>query len=70
MKREVAIDAIIFGPNVIGVYATPDAVTVLVEFGTIAPVPEFNNMYRLTVDKRFDFEEVVKYVKSYGMGNE
>lgn len=65
MQREVAITAALADQNIIYLYATPDAASDFQRFGQVEPWahPDY---YQITVDARYDFAEVVAYIKSYG----
>ena len=63
---EVALDHIIRNTNVIFFYSTPDALASFRDFGNIENSVRHDNLYILWVDKRFDFEEVVEYIRLYG----
>jgi len=65
MQKEVALHRVIEMTRAIHFYATPDAAQEMQEFGHVEP---FNlpNQYRLFVDARFDFGEVVAYIVNYG----
>ena len=66
MKTEVAID--FAGPvtRTIYFYSTEDAVTEFYSFGLVEPNGSQPDYYRLTVDARYDFDEVVAYIERYG----
>lgn len=66
IKREVAIESIFPQTQAIHFYASPDAAEELGEFGTTTSGGLIKNKYRLQVDARFDFDEVVEYIKNYG----
>lgn len=65
MKKEVALSDVGEITRSIWFYATPDAAEELREFGHIESMAT-NNQYRLIVDARFDFGEVVNYIVNYG----
>ncbi len=65
LKREVAIQNILRGVNMITFYATDDAVTEFESFGAISPKNTLG-LYELWVDSRVDFEEVVEFIEDYG----
>ena len=66
MKREVAIQSVFnsqgLQPSIV-FYASPDAVYEFQVFGEIMP---WGSGYKLFVDPRYDFDEVVKYIENYG----
>lgn len=68
MKKEIAIDFIHKSVGVIYMYTTNDALADLQGFGDVqqsgAPYPPQH--FRLRVDARFDFDEVVAYIENYG----
>ena len=65
-KQELAIDFYYEPEHIIHFYATPDAADDIKQFGQIRSehcgTP---NLYLLTVDRRYDFQEVLAYLKSY-----
>ena len=63
-KKEIAIDWAGKNVNLIYFYASVDALEDMREFGTVESVSNYNQ-YRLEVDKRYDFDEVVKYIQEY-----
>lgn len=65
MQREVAIDTIIQATGYVSLWATPDAAQELAQYGEIYQWEEVANKYTLYVDGRFDFGEVVAYIKSF-----
>ena len=65
-KQEVAILHTINTMKQVVFYATHDAVTEFADFGRIDTYEGSKNKYALTVDARYDFEEVVAYIKGYG----
>ncbi len=66
MKSEVGVDMVIKVISEINFYATEDAVTEFSEFGLVQKINLGSHYYKLTVDSRYDFDEVVAYMKSYG----
>lgn len=64
-KREVAIKHSIPLLWTIYLYASKDAVSDINDFGELLPVST-EDLYRLEVDRRYDFDEVVKYIEGYG----
>lgn len=65
MKKEVALDTANEGARAIYFYATPDAAEEFKEYGLVTSWV-FPGQYRLKVDARFDFGEVVNYIVNYG----
>lgn len=63
MKQEVAIRYV--GNHLIMFYATNDAMADFVEFGDII-LGLNRNEWWLTVDARYDMDEVVDYISNYG----
>ena len=65
MRTEVAIRRIDLSMQWIEFWATPDAAQELRQFGQY--LDEGNNTlcYTLKVDGRFDFDEVVEYIRNY-----
>lgn len=66
MKREVAIDKVMPSLYVIYFYGTPDSAKEFEAFGQVDKGHPIPNWYRLTVDRRFSFAEVLKYIEEYG----
>ena len=64
MKCEMAIGYSIKEQRFISVHATRDAAAQLEGFGTI--YNDGNGKYSLTVDPRYDFDEVMAWISSYG----
>lgn len=63
-KQEIAIVSVLQSVQHIIFYGTPDAVSDISEFGYIhSHVPK--DKYTLIVDTRYDFGEVVDYMKNY-----
>jgi hypothetical protein len=68
-KREVAISHHTKMYGTISFYSSSDAVTEFETFGSIyraIPDSQNVNLYRLFVDSRFDFDEVLAYIENYG----
>lgn len=64
---EVGIATINPGTLFISVDATPDAASDLSEFGRLEKADSLGpNRYHLFVDARYNFDEVVAYIKNYG----
>ena len=68
MKREVAVSSYNKSFSVIYLYATPDAVDQLGKFGAIQKWDSYlgSDHYRLDIDARYDFDEVLAYIQNYG----
>jgi len=65
MKREVAISVTEHTGRTVFLYATPDAAEVFSGLGHIWELSS-PNYYHLTVDARYDFDEVVRFIEGYG----
>ena len=65
MKREVAIVMDVEVLRVIRFFSSLDALEDFKVFGKIENTNE-EGQYRLTVDGRYDFKEVVEYISRYG----
>ena len=68
-KSEVAIYYAIDVARDICVYASPDALGDLKEFGRLWQDSGKENepsLWHISVDARYDFQEVVDYIKNYG----
>jgi hypothetical protein len=65
-QKEVAIDMIVRMLGLIVFYASNDAITEFAQFGHIVKHTETPEKYDLFVDARYDFDEVVKFIESYG----
>ena len=63
MKQEVAIDWHDKNQRIIYLFATVDAKLTIQKFGDIDHAGE-TNQYRLSVDARYDFDEVVAYINA------
>lgn len=63
LKAEVAIDMIFPAARLIVFYSTPDAASEFEEFGKM--FAESPSRFHLFVDARYDFDEVVMYIKNY-----
>lgn len=63
-KCEVAIDLVLPTAGMIYFYASPDAIGDFEEFGFVRSVGKWGHL--LCVDGRYDFAEVVEYIKNYG----
>ena len=66
MKKEVAISYFMKLVREIVFYSTDDAATEFERYGQLTQDETISDKYRLAVDPRFDFDEVVEYVESYG----
>ena len=64
-KKEVAIDWASESDKIIFFYSTLDALDNFVSFGNVTEWTR-QNYYRLKVDSRFDFNEVLEYIQKYG----
>lgn len=64
MKQEVALNGAFERSRSVYFYGTADAVQEFAEYGELEPWGK--NQYRLIVDARFDFGEVVNYIVNYG----
>lgn len=65
MKREVAVTAIHPTLRVIYFYGSVDAKAVFETYGRVEKQTE-KDYYKITVDARYDFDEVSKYMSLYG----
>lgn len=66
IKKEVAVvDAFLFTRR-ISFYSSRDALGDFQEFGEITEFDNVANKYILIVDSRFDFNEVLEYMQTYG----
>lgn len=67
IKREVSIDQIIEDRRLICVYLTPDALEDIKEFTSSIDYFKYSspNYYHLFIDPRYDFDEVVEYIRNY-----
>ena len=63
-KKEVAIDWASELNKIIFFYSTPDALSDFISFGSVVEWTR-QNYYRLKVDSRFDFNEVLEYIRDY-----
>jgi len=63
LKAEVAIDMIFPAGRFIILYATTDAASEFSEFGDIHA--EGKGRYHLFVDARYDFDEVIAFIRNY-----
>lgn len=64
-KCEVAIRFIDKGMRYIRLDASDDALSEFSEFGSLEECPT-NSSFGLIVDSRYDFAEVVEYIRNYG----
>ena len=64
-KREVSISAMSPDKSIVYLYASKDAAEDIKEFGEMSQWTR-PNQYRLQIDSRYDFQEVVDYIKNYG----
>jgi len=66
IKREVAVTFALESVGQIDFYATSDAVTEFEKFGAIDPSGRgLADHYTIRVDARYDFNEVLDYIKAY-----
>jgi len=65
LKRELAVEWSNEPTHFISFYATPDAVEDVKQFGRITLFSDAPNLYHLVVDGRYDFQEVLEYLKNY-----
>lgn len=65
LKREVVITQVTPEFRSIYFYASQDAADDFKSFGKLEPWPG-GASYRLEVDPRFSFDEVVEYIRQYG----
>ena len=66
LKREVAVSLVLRSINAIGFHATDDAVTEFEQFGVLTEALAISGGYRLYVDSRYDFDEVLAFIENYG----
>jgi len=66
MKKEVAVRYIFKEHLSISFNATADAVEDLRSFGEVDCLNIETDLYVLRVDSRYDFDEVVGYIRHYG----
>ena len=66
MKREVSVTFHHEGVREIAFYSTPDAVTEFWQYGCVISSDKLRNYYRLIVDARYDFAEVLEFIQNYG----
>jgi hypothetical protein len=67
-KREVALISTSTYPSglrSISFCASPEAAQEVGEFGTLSTWDSVKDCYQLTVDPRFDFDEVVRFIEEY-----
>lgn len=65
MKREVTVTIALDLVRTIYFYGTPDSAIQFGDFGEVVRGRR-RNLYELTVDARFDFDEVLAYINGYG----
>jgi len=65
-KREVAVRNVWETEKIILFDATPEASNHFREFGGMYRIVSGGDGYSLLVDARYDFDEVVRYIESYG----
>jgi hypothetical protein len=66
MKREVGVRSSSLDNRHIMFYATEDAVEDFREYGYVLDYVVDSSLHSLTVDARFDFQEVLDYISNYG----
>lgn len=64
IKKEVAVSWVYKPVGIIYLYATNDAANELSEFGDL--FQRDSGEWRMIVDPRFDFDEVLAYIERYG----
>lgn len=69
-KSEVAISNVFPKERYISFWATNDAMSDFVTFGSSGKLERTDSGYYLIVDPRFDFDEGVDYIRSYGKDGE
>lgn len=69
-KSEVAISNIFPNDRYISFWATNDAMSDFISFGRYGKLVGTDSGYYIVVDPRFDFDEVVEYIKNYGKDGE
>ena len=65
MQSEIAIKHNMEGQGILYFYATPDAASDVRQFGELEQVIH-QDFYKLEVDARYNFLEVVAYIEAYG----
>ena len=65
-KTELALNTIIPSLGYTTFYATRDAAEMVAEFGDVKPYDEVKDKYTAIIDARYDFDEVISYLKGYG----
>lgn len=65
MQGPTAIDVAFKEQGYVSFWTTPDAAKEFEQFGGLKKWDEKPNKYTLYVDGRFDFDEVVAYIKDY-----
>lgn len=65
LKQEVKIDRVMKNEGFIGFFASLDAKLEFEEFGRILKDPTRTNYYLLIIDGRYDFDEVIEYIKTF-----
>jgi len=64
-KKEVGIGGVLYGIFIV-FYASQEAMLEFSDFGQILKHKSSKDRYTLYVDKRFDFSEVLEYIRNYG----
>jgi hypothetical protein len=67
-KSEIAIESAMPNQYIIYFYASDAAAKELAEFGSLQKLTKKDN-YKLDVDRRYDFNEVVEFIKNYKSGS-
>lgn len=66
-KKEVCVQYADKSLRWITFYSTPDALTEFATFGRLLPAATLHpDAHRLSVDPRYDFDEVLAYIEAYG----
>lgn len=63
MKKELAVDKVLTITGIIVFYANSNISELLQRYGKVTKIWE--NRYSITVDKRYDFDEVIEYFENY-----
>ena len=67
MQKEVAVKVALKSVRHIVFYSTADALSSFSEFGFVCPDSDTReDSYLLSVDPRFEFDDVVAYMENYG----
>lgn len=65
IQHEVAIDCVFPHSRMIYFFSTSDAAVDFDDFGAMTKHTSEKDSYKLLVDARFDFDEVVEYIRSH-----